>query len=170
MFIIKWVLLRIDRRQHLRQYFFNMLDVDEMGQDISFLQKSDKWNCSDLFILELHFPLVEQQSTLSLESPVVFIHIDEIEIFELILKVTDGLYGILHHHLPVDFVHDHDARVGDRLFICQTFLSQQIVVNFVLLVFVVVVQMFTKFIQQKDKLLLVYCTFQYQSRHGWWSL
>lgn len=170
MLIVKLILLRVNSRHHSRQYFFNMLDVDQMRQDISFLQKSDKWNCRHLFILELHFPLVEQQSTLSLESPVVFIHIDEIEIFELILKVTDCLYGILHHHLPVDFVHDHDARVGYRLFICQTFLSQQIIVNFVLLVFVVVVQMFTKFIQQKDKLLLVYCTFQHQSRRGWCSL
>ena len=127
-----------------------------MREYVGLLQKSDKGNSSYFFILQFDLPLSQEQATLLLEGPIVLFNIDEINMPELVLIGTDSPDGILHDHLPVDFVHNHFPGVGDGLLVGQTLLSKQIIVHPILVVFVVVVEMLAQLVQQEDKLLLCY--------------
>lgn len=96
MLVVELGFLWIGWWHNSKEYFLDMLDIDEMGQDVCFFEESYKWNCTHFFILKLHLSLSEKQSVLPLEAPVVFLDIDEMDVLELILIVGKCLDGVLH--------------------------------------------------------------------------
>jgi len=165
------LLVAIHWRYHSQKNVFNVLDVNEMRENVGLFQKPNKWDSRHFFVLQIYFSLVEQQSALLFECPVVLLNIDEIKMFELILKGADNLDGVFHHHLPVDFIHDHKAGMDDWLLVGCTLLPQQVVVDLVLVVFVVVVEILAELVQQEDELLLVDGALDDHVGHHWlWLL
>jgi hypothetical protein len=105
--------------------------------------------------LKFNLSLTKKKSALLFKAPIIFLHIDEVEIFELIFKSGEGFYRILHHHLAVDFIHNHHSGIVDSIFLGMSLLPKKIVVDSILMVFVVVINVLSKLIQKEDELLLL---------------
>lgn len=77
------------------------------------------------------------------------------DIPEFVLVIGQSLDGILHEHLPINLVHDHHSRVVNGILLRMRFLTQQVIVDTILVTFVIVVDVFSQLIEEEDELLLV---------------
>lgn len=154
MFIVELAFLRIGW-DHSGEDLFDVFDIDEMGEDVCFFQKPNKWNCCHLLILQLHLSLTQQQSILLFQTPIVFLHIDEMNILEFILVICECLDRIFHQHLPVYLIHYHHPWIMNRILFGMRFLPKKIIIHPILMAFVIVVDVLSKLIQEENELLLV---------------
>lgn len=145
-FIVKLALLTTIAWQDLRrEHFFNVLYVDQMGNNLSLLQKSYEGNCRHFFILKLHFSVCQKHPIFSFQTPIILLYVNEIQILHFLFIISESLYRILHKHFPIDLIHDHYA---------VHFLSKQLVIQSVLIRLVIMIYFLPKLVQKDDELLL----------------
>lgn len=77
----------------------------------------------------------EEKSSLLAESPVVLIDVDKVEIFELTFIIGEHFDWVLEEHFPIGFIHHHNPGVVHCVLISHDFLTQELVVDFILLSF-----------------------------------
>lgn len=58
---------------------------------------------------------------------------------ELVLILGEYLHRILHEHFSIDLIHDHHSRIVDGIFFRMSLLPKKLIVDFILMVFVVVI-------------------------------
>ena len=97
--------------------------------------------------------MTEQQPILLLHREVILLHINHVQIPDFSFILTHSFNRILHQHLSVYFIHDHNSRVMHFIFLRSQLLPQQVIIHSVLVISYIVVHMLSQFIEQKHKLL-----------------
>jgi hypothetical protein len=123
MFIVKLILLCRRPRYNSTQYLLNMLNINQMRQNLRLFKKSHKRNSRHSFILQLNFSVIQQNSILMLQSPIILIHINQIQIFQLFLKLRQHSHRTLHKNFSIRLIHLHNSRIVHRILISNNLLS-----------------------------------------------
>ena len=143
MLIKELVLFGCGRRYNSTQYVLKLLNVDKMRNNFSSFKKSNKCNSRHSFILQLDLSMVEENSLLFFHSKVVLIDVNKIKILKLIFIGCKCFYSIFQKHFPIKFIKYHNSRIEHCILLSNNLLTQEFVVKFVLVGFIIMIHVFS---------------------------